>query len=89
MGTRGLKVFKKINMPITGVLKFASIFFFELTLYRVIILSKSYRLSRPVGSFIVLNVVQSTALARGGVPSENNKRLWSLKIKTLSPCISL
>ena len=90
MGPRGLNVFEKIKMPITGVLKLApNIFFFEFTLYKVIILSNIYRLSRPVGSSIMLNVVHSTVLARGGVPSENDKRLWSAKIKTLSPCISL
>lgn len=37
----------------------------------------------------MLNVVHSTALARGGVPSENGKRLWSAEIETPSPCISL
>ena len=37
----------------------------------------------------MLNVVHTSVLARGGVPSENDKRLWSAEIKPPSPCVSL
>jgi hypothetical protein len=84
VGPRGLNVFKKIKMPITGVLKLASNSFLSSLCTGSLFLSNIYRLSHPVGSFIVLNVVNSTALVRSGVPSENDRRLWSAEIVAVS-----